>query len=41
MDKLTAVFGEAKAFIEKKISELESEIASLKAGIGSLFEKKS
>ena len=26
---------------QKKISELESEIASLKAGIGSLFEKKS
>jgi hypothetical protein len=28
MDKLTAIFGEAKAFIDKKISELVSVVKS-------------
>ena len=35
MDKLTAVFGEAKAFIEKKVSEL---IEKLKTKLKSLFK---
>ena len=39
MDKLTAVFGEAKAFIEKKISELISTIKSKFEGLFKIFKK--
>ena len=39
MDKLTAVFGEAKAFIEKKISELISVVKSKFEGLFKIFKK--
>ena len=39
MDKLTAVFGEAKAFIEKKISELISVVKSNFEGLFKIFKK--
>ena len=39
MDKLTAVFGEAKAFLEKKISELISVAKSKFEGIFKIFKK--
>ena len=39
MDKLTAVFGEAKAFIEKKISELVSVIKTKFEGLFKIFKK--
>ena len=39
MDKLTAIFGEAKAFIEKKISELISVVKSKFEGLFKIFKK--
>ena len=39
MDKLNAIFGEAKAFIEKKISELISIVKSKFEGIFKIFKK--
>ena len=39
LDKLTAVFGEAKAFIEKKISELISVVKTKFEGLFKIFKK--
>ena len=39
MDKLTAVYGEAKAFIEKKVSELISVVKSKLEGLFRIFKK--
>ena len=39
MDKLTAIFGEAKTFIEKKISELISIVKSKFEGLFKIFKK--
>lgn len=39
MDKLTAIFGELKAFIEKKISELVSAVKSKFEGLFKIFKK--
>ena len=39
MDKLNAIFGEAKAFIEKKISELISIVKSKFEGLFKIFKK--
>lgn len=39
MDKLSAIFGEAKAFIEKKISELISVVKSKFEGLFKIFKK--
>ena len=38
-DKLNAVFGEAKAFIEKKVSELISNIKSKLKGLFKIFKR--
>ena len=39
MDKLNAIFGEAKAFIEKKISEFISIVKSKFEGLFKIFKK--
>ena len=39
MDKLNAIFGEAKAFIDKKISELISTIKTKFEGLFKIFKK--
>ncbi len=39
-DKLNAIFGEAKAFVEKKISELVSTVKSKLEGLFKIFKKQ-
>ena len=39
-DKLNAIFGEAKAFVEKKVSEFVSVIKSKFEGLFKIFKKE-